>query len=238
MSYESTEKVLFTADAFGKFGALDAQEDWDCEARRYYFNIVGKFGPQVQAVLKKAAGLDIQVICPLHGPVLKEDLGHYLEKYQLWSSYGVESEGVFIAYGSLHGNTAAAARKLKELLEAKGCPKVVLTDLARDDASEALEDAFRYGKVALCAPSYNAGVMPCMEDFLNHLKGKAWQKRTVALVENGTWAPMAAKVMQRMLESCKGLTYTENTVRILSALNDDSRAQIGVLAQELLAKAN
>ena len=233
MSYESTEKVLFSADAFGKFGALDAEEDWDCEARRYYFNIVGKFGPQVQAVLKKAAGLDIQIICPLHGPVLKEDLGHYLEKYQLWSSYGVESEGVFIAYGSLHGNTAAAARKLKELLEAKGCPKVVLTDLARDDASEALEDAFRYGKIALCAPSYNAGVMPCMEDFLNHLKGKAWQKRTVALVENGSWAPTAARTMASLLDNMKDITIA-GTATIRGALKESDLPALDALAEKLL----
>ena len=233
MSYDKADKVLFSADGFGKFGALDAQEDWDCEARRYYFNIVGKFGPQVQAVLKKAAGLDIQVICPLHGPVLKEDLGHYLEKYQLWSSYGVESEGVFIAYGSLHGNTAAAARKLKELLEAMGCPKVVLTDLARDDASEALEDAFRYGKVALCAPSYNAGVMPCMEDFLNHLKGKAWQKRTVALVENGSWAPTAARTMASLLDSMKDITIA-GTATIRGALKESDLPALDALAEKLL----
>ena len=234
MSYDKADKVLFSADGFGKFGALDAQEDWDCEARRYYFNIVGKFGPQVQAVLKKAAGLDIQIICPLHGPVLKEDLGHYLEKYQLWSSYGVESEGVFIAYGSLHGNTAAAARKLKELLEAKGCPKVVLTDLARDDVSEALEDAFRYGKVILCASSYNAGVVPCMEDFLHHLMSKNYQKRTVGLVEHGSWAPSAAKTMKGLLEQMKNITVLENAVTIRGALKESDLPALEALADAIL----
>lgn len=197
MTYDACDKVLFSADGFGKFGALDAQEDWDCEARRYYFNIVGKYGPQVQSVLKKAAGLDIQVICPLHGPVLKENLQHYLEKYSIWSSYGVESQGVFIACASIHGNTAAAMEKLAELLRGRGCPAVVTADLTRCDMAEALEDAFRYGKVVLAASSYNAGVMPAMEDFLHHLKGKNYQKRTVALVENGLLGPLRRPLHER-----------------------------------------
>ncbi len=235
VTYDSADKVLFSADAFGKFGALDAQEDWDCEARRYYFNIVGKYGPQVQALLKKAAGLDIQIICPLHGPVLRENLGYYLEKYQIWSSYGVESEGVFVAYASLHGNTAQAARKLKEILEAKGCPKVAIADLARSDLSEALEDAFRYGKVALCASSYNAGVVPCMEDFLHHLKGKNYQKRTVALVENGSWAPSAAKTMREVLEQMKDITVLEPAVTLRGALKEGDLPALEALAEALLA---
>lgn len=234
VSYDKTDKVLFAADAFGKFGALDADEDWDCEARRYYFNIVGKYGPQVQALLKKAANLDIQIICPLHGPVLKENLGHYLEKYQIWSSYGVESEGVFVAYASLHGNTAQVAHKLKEILEAKGCPKVAITDLAREDMAEALEDAFRYGKVVLCASSYNAGVVPCMEDFLHHLKAKNYQKRTVALVENGSWAPSAAKTMGEVLSQMKEITLVEPTVTIRGALKDSDLPALEALAEAIL----
>ena len=234
LTYDSADKVLFSADAFGKFGALDAEEDWDCEARRYYFNIVGKYGPQVQALLKKAAALDIQIICPLHGPVLKEDLGHYLEKYQIWSSYGVESEGVFIAWASLHGNTAAAARKLGEILTAKGCPKVAMTDLAREDMAEALEDAFRYGKVILCASSYNAGVAPCMEDFLHHLMGKGYQKRTVGLVENGSWAPSAAKTMKGLLEQMKNITVLENAVTIRGALKESDLPALEALADAIL----
>ena len=234
VSYDKTDKVLFAADAFGKFGALDADEDWDCEARRYYFNIVGKYGPQVQALLKKAANLDIQIICPLHGPVLKENLGHYLEKYQIWSSYGVESEGVFVAYASLHGNTAQVAHKLKEILEAKGCPKVAITDLAREDMAEALEDAFRYGKVVLCASSYNAGVVPCMEDFLHHLKAKNYQKRTVALVENGSWAPSAAKTMGEVLSQMKEITLVEPTVTIRGALKDSDLPALEALAETIL----
>ena len=234
VTYDKTDKVLFSADAFGKFGALDAQEDWDCEARRYYFNIVGKYGPQVQALLKKAAGLDLRIICPLHGPVLKENLVRYLEKYQIWSSYGVESEGVFVAYASLHGNTARAARKLKEILEQKGCPKVAIADLARDDMSEALEDAFRYGKVALCASSYNAGVVPCMEDFLHHLKGKNYQKRTVALVENGSWAPSAAKTMAGVLEQMKDITLLEPAVTLRGALKESDLPALEALADAIL----
>lgn len=234
LSYDKADKVLFAADAFGKFGALDVQEDWDCEARRYYFNIVGKYGPQVQALLKKAATLDIQIICPLHGPVLKENLGHYLEKYQIWSSYGVESEGVFVAYASLHGNTAQAARKLKEILEAKGCPEVAMADLARDDMAEALEDAFRYGKVVLCASSYNAGVMPFMEDFLHHLKAKNYQQRTVALVENGSWAPSAAKTMKEVLSQMKEINLVEPVVTIRGALKDSDLPALEALADAVL----
>ena len=234
LSYDKADKVLFAADAFGKFGALDVQEDWDCEARRYYFNIVGKYGPQVQALLKKAANLDIQIICPLHGPVLKENLGHYLEKYQIWSSYGVESEGVFVAYASLHGNTAQAARKLKEILEAKGCPEVAMADLARDDMAEALEDAFRYGKVVLCASSYNAGVMPFMEDFLHHLKAKNYQQRTVALVENGSWAPSAAKTMKEVLSQMKEINLVEPVVTIRGALKDSDLPALEALADAVL----
>ena len=234
LSYDKADKVLFAADAFGKFGALDADEDWDCEARRYYFNIVGKYGPQVQALLKKAAGLDIQIICPLHGPVLKEHLDHYLEKYQIWSSYGVESEGVFVAYASLHGNTAQAARKLKEILESKGCPEVVIADLARGDMAEALEDAFRYGKVVLCASSYNAGVMPFMEDFLHHLKAKNYQKRTVALVENGSWAPSAAKTMKEILDQMKEINLVEPVVTIRGALKEGDLPALEALADAVL----
>lgn len=234
LSYDSADKVLFAADAFGKFGALDADEDWDCEARRYYFNIVGKYGPQVQALLKKASGLDIQIICPLHGPVLKENLGHYLEKYQIWSSYGVESEGVFVAYASLHGNTAQAAQTLKEILESKGCPRVAIADLARADMAEALEDAFRYGKVVLCASSYNAGVMPFMEDFLHHLKAKNYQKRTVALVENGSWAPSAAKTMKEVLSQMKEINLVEPVVTIRGALKDSDLPALEALAEAVL----
>lgn len=234
MSYESSDKVLFSADAFGKFGSLDTEEDWDCEARRYYFNIVGKYGPQVQAVLKKAASLDIHTICPLHGPALKENLGHYLDKYQVWSSYSVESDGVFIACASLHGNTFAAAKKLKDFLEQKGCPKVTLTDLARDDSSEALEDAFRYGKVVLCASSYNAGVVPCMEDFLHHLKGKNYQNRTVALIENGSWAPSAAKTMRGILEQMKGISILDPVVTLRGALKETDLPVLETLAGSLI----
>ena len=233
VSYDSCDKVLFSADGFGKFGALDVDEDWDCEARRYYFNIVGKYGMQVQALLKKEAGLEIQIICPLHGPVLKETIGHVLEKYQIWSSYGVESEGVFIAYASLHGNTEDAAKKSKEILEKKECPKVAIADLARGDMAEALEDAFRYGKIVLAAPSYDAGVMPVMADFLHHLQSKNYQKRTVALIENGSWAATAAKVMRQLFEKSKEITFTETTVKIMSALNEESTTQLENLAEEL-----
>lgn len=222
-SYESTEKVLFSADGFGKFGALDVEEDWDCEARRYYFNIVGKYGPQVQAVLKKAASLDIAAICPLHGPTLTDTIPHVLEKYQVWSSYGVESEGVFIAYTTLHGNTAQAAHLLKELLLEGGCPHVAMADLARTDPAEALEDAFRYGKMVLAAPSYNAGVAPFMEDFLHHLKGKNYQNRTIALIENASWAPSAAKTMREILSTMKDITILEPVVTLRGALKPTDR---------------
>ena len=234
VAYDSCDKVLFSADGFGKFGALDADEDWDCEARRYYFNIVGKYGAQVQALLKKAAGLDIEIICPLHGPILKETIPHVLKLYDIWSSYGVETEGVFIAYASLNGNTAGAAKKLAEMLEAKGCPKVAITDLAREDMAEALEDAFRYGKIVLAASSYNAGVMPFMEDFLHHLKGKAYQKRTVALVENGSWAPSAAKTMKEILGTMKEITILEPTVTIRGVVKDADIAALDKLADALL----
>ena len=234
MTYDKCDKVLFSADGFGKFGALDADEAWDDEARRYYFNIVGKYGPQVQSVLKKAAGLDIRAICPLHGPVLKEDLGHYLDKYNIWSSYGVESEGVFIACASIHGHTAAAMEKLAEILKAKGCPKVAMADLTRDDTAKALENAFRYGKVVLAASSYNAGVMPAMEDFLHHLKGKNYQKRTVALVENGSWAPTAARTMREILGQTKDITVVEPAVTIRGALKDSDLPALEALAGAIL----
>ena len=234
VTYDSYDKVLFSADGFGKFGALDVEEDWACEARRYYIGIVGKYGAQVQALLKKAATLDIQTICPLHGPVLKEGLGHYLNKYDIWSSYGVESEGVFIACASIHGNTAAAVDKLAEILKAKGCPKVAVADLTRDDMAEALEDAFRYGKVVLAAASYNAGVMPAMEDFLHHLKGKNYQNRTVALVENGSWAPTAARTMREVLGQMKNITVVEPTVTIRGALKDSDLPALEALADAIL----
>ena len=233
MTYDSAEKVLFSADGFGKFGALDAEEDWACEARRYYIGIVGKYGAQVQSVLKKAAGLDIQIICPLHGPVLSEDLGYYLNLYDIWSGYGVESEGVVIAYTSVYGNTKKAVEELAELLRAKGCPKVVVNDLARCDMAEAVEDAFRYGKLVLATTTYNNDVFPFMRTFIDHLTERNYQKRTVAMIENGSWAPVAVKVMRAMLEKSKDLTYAENTVKIVSALNAESRAQLEALATEL-----
>lgn len=233
VTYDSCDKVLFSADGFGKFGALDVQEDWACEARRYYFNIVGKYGIPVAALLKKAAALDIQIICPLHGPVLKENLGYYLEKYQIWSSYQPESEGVFIAYASLHGNTWEAALKLAELLKQRGCPKVVLADLAREELSEAIEDAFRYGKMVLASPTYDGGIMPVMESFLAHLKAKAFQNRTVALIENGSWAPCAAKAMASVLSSMKDVTLLDQTVTIRGALKESDTAQLEKLADAL-----
>ncbi len=232
-TYDRSDKVLFSADAFGKFGALDADEDWTCEARRYYFNIAGKFGMPVQMVLKKAAALDIQVICPLHGPVLKDNLEFYLNKYQIWSSYQPESEGVFIAYASLHGNTANAAKKLGKILLDKGCPKVAMADLARDDMAEALEDAFRYGKIVFAASSYNAGVMPFMEDFLHHLKAKSYQNRTVALIENGSWAPSANKTMADILSQMKDITILEQQVTIRGAVKKSDEEALAVLAHEL-----
>lgn len=232
VTYESTEKILFSADGFGKFGALDMQEDWDCEARRYYMNIVGKYGAPVQALLKKASALDIQTICPLHGPVLKDNLAHYLEKYDIWSSYRPEDEGVTIAYASIHGNTAAAARELAALLEEKG-QKVSLFDLARDDMAEAIEDAFRYDRLVLAAATYDGGLFPCMEDFLYHLKLKNYQKRTVGILENGSWAPMAGKLMREYAESYKDCAVAEPVVTVKSLLNDASRAQLCLLAEAL-----
>ena len=222
MSYESSEKILFSADGFGKFGALDADEDWACEARRYYFNIVGKYGAQVQALLKKAATLDIQMICPLHGPILKEDLGYYIGKYDIWSKYEPEDEGVFIAYASIHGNTAKAAKKLAEMLEEKGAKRVAIADLARDDMAEAVEDAFRHDKLVLACATYDGGLFPCMEDFLAHLKAKNYQKRTVAMMENGSWAPMAGKKMREYLEGMKEITIVEPVVTIKSTMKDDT----------------
>ena len=233
VSYDSYDKVLFSADGFGKFGALDVEEDWACEARRYYIGIVGKYGPQVQALLKKAAGLDIQIICPLHGPVLTENLGYYINLYDIWSSYRVESEGVVIAYTSVYGNTKAAVELLAQKLTEKGCPKVTVTDLARDDMAEAVEDAFRYGKLVLATTTYNADIFPFMKEFIHHLTERNYQNRTVAFVENGSWAPMAAKVMKGMFEKSKNITYADTTVKILSALSDESRAQIEALAAEL-----
>ena len=233
VSYDSYDKVLFSADGFGKFGALDAEEDWACEARRYYIGIVGKYGPQVQALLKKAATLDISIICPLHGPVLTENLGYYLNKYDIWSSYAVEDEGVVIAYTSVYGNTKKAALLLAEKLTEKGCPKVVLTDLARDDMAEAVEDAFRYGKLVLATPTYNGDVFPFMKTFIHHLTERNFQNRTVGMIENGTWAPTAVKVMTKMLEGSKNITFTQNNVKVMSALSDESRAQIDALAAEL-----
>lgn len=236
VSYESSEKILFSADGFGKFGALDTEEDWACEARRYYFNIVGKYGAQVQALLKKAAGLDIQMICPLHGPILKENLEYYIGKYQVWSSYEPEDEGILVAYASIHGHTAAAAKKLKEILEAKGAKKVAITDLSRDDMAEAIEDAFRYDKMVLAAATYDGGIFPCMEDFLHHLKSKTYRKRTVALMENGSWAPIAAKNMRALLEHMKDITVCDKVVTIKSAMKEDTIADMEALADELIAK--
>ena len=233
VTYDSTDKVLFSADGFGKFGALDADEDWTCEARRYYIGIVGKYGAQVQALLKKAAKLDIQIVCPLHGPILTENLGFYLDKYNTWSSYGVESEGVLIAYTSVYGHTKAAVELLAKTLEEKGCPKVVVTDLARDDMAEAVEDAFRYGKLVLATTTYNAGIFPFMQTFIDHLTERNYQNRTIGMIENGSWAPMAAKTMKKMLENSKNLTFTETTVTLKSALSDASRAQIAALVDEL-----
>jgi len=232
VTYDSYDKVLFSADGFGKFGALDVEEDWACEARRYYIGIVGKYGPQVQALLKKAATLDIAKICPLHGPVLTEDLGYYINLYDIWSSYKVESEGVVIAYTSVYGNTKAAALLLAEKLEAKG-QKVTVHDLARTDMAEAVEDAFRYGKLVLATTTYNGDIFPFMKEYIHHLTERNYQNRTVGMIENGSWAPVAAKVMMRMFEGSKNLTFTNNNVKILSALNDATRAQVEALAEEL-----
>jgi len=233
VSYDSTDKVLFSADGFGKFGALDAEEDWACEARRYFIGIVGKYGAQVQALLKKAATLDIQVICPLHGPVLTENLGYYVNLYDIWSSYRPEEEGVLVAYTSVYGHTKAAAQLLARELEKAGCPKVVLTDLARSDMAENVEDAFRYSKLVLCTTTYNGDVFPFMRDFIHHLTERNYQNRTVGMMENGSWAPTAVKVMTKMLEASKNLTFAGNNVRIMGGLNEESTAQILALAKEL-----
>ncbi|MGN0315414.1 MAG: flavin reductase [Fusicatenibacter sp.] len=233
VTYDSTDKVLFSADGFGKFGALDVEEDWACEARRYYIGIVGKYGAQVQTLLKKAATLDISIICPLHGPVLTENLGYYLNLYNTWSSYATESEGIVIAYTSVYGNTAKAVELLAEKLRAKNCPKVVVHDLARTDMAEAVEDAFRYGRIVLATTTYNADIFPFMKEFIHHLTERNFQNKTVALIENGSWAPLAAKTMRSMLEGCKNLTFTNTTVKIMSALNKDSSAQLEALADEL-----
>ena len=232
MTYDSKDKVLFSADGFGKFGALDVEEDWACEARRYYFGIVGKYGAQVQAVLKKAAGLDIQTICPLHGPVLSENLEYYLGLYQTWSTYQQETEGIVIAYTSVYGNTKKAVEKLADMLKEKGCPKVVVNDLARCDMAEAVEDAFRYGKIILATTTYNAEIFPFMREFINHLTERNFSNHKIGLIENGSWAPMAAKVMKGMLENCKNCTFADNTVHIKSALNEESSAALEALAEE------
>ena len=233
MTYDSKDKVLFSADGFGKFGALDVEEDWACEARRYYIGIVGKYGAQVQSVLKKAAKLDIQVICPLHGPILKENLGYYLDLYNTWSSYGVESEGIMIAYTSVYGNTKQAVELLAEKLKSKGCPKVVVSDLAREDMAECVEDAFRYGRIVLATTTYNADIFPFMREFIEHLTERNFQNRKIAFIENGSWAPLAAKTMKKMLEGSKKLEFAEPTVRIMSALNDESKTKIDELAEAL-----
>ena len=233
VTYDSKDKVLFSADAFGKFGALDVEEDWACEARRYYFGIVGKYGVQAQALLKKAAGLDIQTICALHGPILKENLGYYLDLYNTWSSYGVESEGVVIAYTSVYGNTKKAVELLADKLTALGCPKVTVTDLARDDMAEAVEDAFRYGKLVLATTTYNGDIFPFMKTFIEHLTERGYRNRTIGLIENGSWAPTAAKTMLKMFEGSKNLTFTDTTVTIKSAVNAENEAQIAALAEEL-----
>ena len=233
VTYDSKDKVLFSADGFGKFGALDVEEDWACEARRYYIGIVGKYGAQVQALLKKAATLDIETICPLHGPVLTENLGYYLNLYDIWSSYRVESEGVVIAYTSVYGNTKAAVELLARKLKENGAPKVVVHDLARGDMAEAVEDAFRYGKLVLASTTYNADIFPFMKAYIHHLTERNFQNRTIGLIENGSWAPMAAKIMKGMFGGSKNITFTDATVRILSALNNESKAQIDAMAEEL-----
>lgn len=233
MTYDAEDKVLFSADAFGKFGALDTDEDWACEARRYYFGIVGKYGAQVQKVLEKLSSLDIQTICPLHGPVLNENLEYYTGLYDTWSSYGTESEGIVISYTSVYGNTKKAVDILAEKLKANGCPKVVVNDLARCDMAEAVEDAFRYGRLVLATTTYNSDIFPFMREFVQHLAERGIKNKTIAMIENGSWAPQATKVMKRMLEGCKDLSYTENNVKIISALNEESSAQLDALANEL-----
>lgn len=233
VTYDNIDKVLFSADGFGKFGTLDADEDWACEARRYYFGIVGKYGAQVQALLKKASALDIQMICPLHGPVLCENLGYYLGLYDTWSSYGVETDGVMIAYTSVYGNTKKAAELLAEKLREKGCPKVAVNDLARCDMAEAVEDAFRYGKLVLATTTYNADIFPFMKEFINHLTERNFRNRKVGFIENGSWAPTASKTMQKMLEGCKDITFADTSVRIMSAVNADNIGQLDALAAEM-----
>ena len=235
VTYEKSEKVLFSADGFGKFGALDTEEDWACEARRYYFNIVGRYGMQVQALLKKASALEIQAICPLHGPVLKENLGYYIDKYNTWSSYTPEDQGILIAYASIHGNTAAAAKKLGDMLQEMGAPKVVVSDLAREDMAEVIEDAFRYDKIVLASATYDAGLFPCMESLLSHLKSKNYQKRTAGLIENGSWAPMAGKLMKDALAGMREITVLEPVGSIKSTLNASSEEQLRALAEALMA---
>ena len=236
VEYEEKEKILFSADGFGKFGGLSADEDWTCEARRYYFNIVGKYGAPVQTLLKKAANLDIKTICPLHGPILKENLGYYIDKYNTWSSYQPEDEGVLVAYASIHGNTEKAAKLIAKTLEEKGAPKVAITDLTRDDMAEAIEDAFRYSKLIIAASSYDGGVFPPMEDFLNRLSHKAYQNRTVGLVENGSWAPCAARAMKGFVENMKNITICDNTVTIKSTLKDADMDSVNALVDEILNK--
>ncbi len=234
VTYDSLDKVLFSADGFGKFGTTDTDEDWACEARRYYFGIVGKYGMQVQSLLKKAAALDIEIICPLHGPVLSENLSYYINLYDTWSSYGAEDEGVVIAYTSVYGNTKKAVELLAEKLRELGCPKVAVNDLARCDMAEAVEDAFRYSKMVLATTTYNGEIFPFMREFINHLTERNYSHRTVGIIENGSWAPMAAKVMKSMLEGCKNLTYTDASVKILSAVSKENEEQIDVLAKELV----
>jgi len=234
VTYESAEKVLFAADAFGKFGTLDTDEDWACEARRYYFNIVGKYGMPVQALLKKAENLDIQIICSLHGPILKEDLGYYINLYKTWSSYEPEDKGVFIAYSTLHGNTGNAAKKLAELLKEKGCPKVVVSDLAREDMAGCVEDAFRYDRMVLASPTYDGGLMPVMMDFIYHLKSKAYQNRTVGFIENGSWAPMSGKLMKEQMAAMKNINIIEDVVTVKSALKAADEAKLEGLADKLM----
>ena len=233
VTYDKTSKTLFSADGFGKFGALDIDEDWACEARRYYFGIVGQYGAQVQTLLKKLADAELERICPLHGPVLTENLSYYLNLYDTWSSYGVESEGVMIAYTSVYGNTKKAVELLAAELEKNGCKKVVVADLARSDMAEAVEDAFRYGKIVLATTTYNGEIFPFMREFIHHLTERNYQNRTIGFIENGSWAPMATRVMKTMLEKCKNLQYTQATVKILSSLNDESREQVVALAKEL-----
>ena len=234
VTYDSKDKVLFSADGFGKFGALDVEEDWDCEARRYYIGIVGKYGAQVQNLLKVAATLDIQTICPLHGPVLTENLEHYIGQYNTWSSYGTESEGVMIAYTSVYGNTKKAVELLAEKLKEKGCPKVVVTDLAREDMAEAVEDAFRYGKIVLASTTYNGDVFPFMKTFIEHLTERNYQNTTIGLIENGSWASMAGKVMTGMFEKSKNITWLETSVKIMSSMDEQNKADIEKMAEELM----